>query len=176
NIDQAHILQDLTAFTENRAAGGCNGNADGYPTDCYLLGGGLYNNGKVWKAAQPSFLPSPGTGYKGNWHFVEAYFQLNSIANGAGVPDGIVRYWFDGQLVIEHANVLLRTGTHPSMKFNQLLIAPYIGVGSPVDQTMWVDNLTVATGRPWGRSRARFRQCSPSATRRSAARVGRRAV
>ena len=102
----------------------------------------------MWKAAQPSFLPSPGTGYKGNWHFVEAYFQLNSIANGAGVPDGIVRYWFDGQLVIEHANVLLRTGTHPSMKFNQLLIAPYIGVGSPVDQTMWVDNLTVATGRP----------------------------
>ncbi len=148
NIDQSHILQDLTALTENRAAGGCNGNADGYPTDCYLLGGGLYNNGKVWKAPQPSFLPSPGTGYKGAWHFVEAYFQLNSIANSRGVPDGIVRYWFDGQLVIEHANVLLRTGAHPTMKFNQLLVAPYIGDGSPVDQTMWVDNLTVATGRP----------------------------
>ncbi len=58
----------------------------------------------------------------------------------------MVRYWFDGQLVIEHANVLLRTGAHPNMKFNQLLIAPYIGDGSPVDQTMWVDNLTVATG------------------------------
>src|SRR5439155_11795521 len=65
----------LPIFTENRAAGGCNGNADGYATDCYLLGGGLYNNGKVWKALQPSFLPSPGTGYKGTWHFVEAYFR-----------------------------------------------------------------------------------------------------
>src|SRR2546425_5242607 len=118
-IEQSHIHQKLTAHTEKRAAGGCNGNADGYPTDCYLLGGALYNNGKVWKAPQPSFLPTPGTGYKGNWHFVEAYFQLNSIANGTGVPDGIVRYWFDGQLVIEHANVLLRTGTHPNMKFNR---------------------------------------------------------
>jgi len=64
------------------------------------------------------------------------------------VPDGIVRYWFDGQLVIEHTDVLLRTGAHPNMKFNQFMIAPYIGDGSPVDQTMWVDDLTVATGRP----------------------------
>jgi hypothetical protein len=79
---------------------------------------------------------------------LEAYFQLNSIQNGKGVVDGIVRYWVDGQIVIEHTNVLLRTGAHASMQFNQFLIAPYIGVGSPVDQTMWVDNLTVATAKP----------------------------
>src|SRR2546426_5565286 len=46
NIDQTHILQDLTALTENRAAGGWNGNAAGEPTDFYPLGGGVYNN---WK-------------------------------------------------------------------------------------------------------------------------------
>jgi len=28
------------------------------------------------------------------------------------------------------------------------MIAPYIGDGSPVDQTMWVDDLTVAAERP----------------------------
>ena len=33
------------------------------------------------------------------------------------------------------------------MRLNQFLIAPYIGDGSPVAQTMWVDNLTVATDR-----------------------------
>jgi len=43
--------------------------------------------------------------------------------------------------------VLLRTGAHPTMKFNQLLIGPYIGDGSPVDQSLWVDNLTVATSK-----------------------------
>src|SRR5256712_13153409 len=42
---------------------------------------------------------------------------------------------------------MLRTGAHPNMKFKQLIVAPYIGDGSPVDQTMWVDNLPVGTGR-----------------------------
>ena len=146
NIDQTRIGVDLSAVTENRGAGGCNGNTDGYATGCYQLGG-VYVNEKIWQAAQPTFLPNPGTGYKGDWHFVEAYFQLNAIQNGKGVANGIVRYWFDGQLVIDRTNVLLRTGAHPTMKFNQLLIGPYIGDGSPVDQTMWVDNLTVASGR-----------------------------
>ena len=31
------------------------------------------------------------------------------------------------------------------MKFNQFVIAPFIGDGSPIDQTFWIDNLTVAT-------------------------------
>lgn len=148
NIDTSKVGVDLTNVTENRAVAGCNGNSDGYATDCYSIGGGLYDNGKTWKASQPYFLPDPGPGYKGDWHFVEAYFQLNSISNGKGVADGIVRYWFDGQLVIDHSNVLLRTGAHPTMKFNQFFMGFYIGDGSPVDQTAWVDDLTVATAKP----------------------------
>jgi len=148
NIDQTRIGVDLTKVTENRAVAGCNGNSDGYQTSCYAMGNGQYDNGKTWEASQPYFLPNPGAGYKNNWHFVEAYFQLNSIQNGIGVSDGIARYWVDRQLVIDHTNVLLRTGAHPNMMFNQLLIGPYIGSGSPVDQTMWVDNLTVATALP----------------------------
>ncbi len=147
NIDQSHIGVDLTNSTENRAANGCNGNTDGYSTGCYVGNGSSYVNEKKFFAAAPSFMPNPGPGYKGDWHFVEVYYQLNSIQNGKGVADGVARYWFDGQLVIDHSNVLMRTGAHASMKFNQLLVAPYIGDGSPVDQTMWVDNLTVATGR-----------------------------
>jgi len=146
NIDQTRILQDLSSVTENRGAAGCNGNTDGYATSCYQSGG-QYTNEKIWRASQPYFQPNPGAGYKGEWHFVEAYFQLNSIQNGKGINNGILRYWFDGQLVIDRTNVLLRTGAHPTMKFNQFIVAPYIGDGSPVDQTMWVDNLTVATGR-----------------------------
>jgi len=148
NIDTAHIGQDLTGVSENRAAAGCNGNTDGYATDCYPIGGGLYANGKFWRANQPYFLPNPGPGYKGDWHFVEAYLQLNTIQNGVGVSDGIVRYWVDGQLVIDHHDVLFRTGAHPTMQFNQFMLAWYIGDGSPVDQTVWVDDLTVATGKP----------------------------
>jgi hypothetical protein len=59
-----------------------------------------------------------------------------------------MRYWFDGNLVIDHSSVVLRTGAHPTMKFNQLFLGPYIGDGSPVDQTFWIDDLIVATARP----------------------------
>lgn len=148
NIDQTKIGVDLTDSTELRAAQGCNGNTDGYPTGCYDQGGGTYNNQKVWKTAAPAFEPNPGPGYKGDWNHVEALFQLNSTVSGKGVADGIVRYWFNGQLVIEHTDVLLRTGAHTTMQFNQLLIGPYIGVGSPVDQVAWIDSLVVATGKP----------------------------
>src|SRR5438552_1470456 len=135
NIDQQRIGIDLTAITENRASCGCNGNTDGYATDCYDMGGGTRDNGKLWKTTTPALAVN-------QWQHVEVYFKLNSIQNGKGVSDGIVRYWVDGRLVIDHSDVLLRTGAHPTMKFNQLLIGPYIGDGSPVDQSLWVDNLT----------------------------------
>jgi len=152
NIDLARINQDLTNITENRAVAGCNGTLnDGYTIfDCYPVGGGIYWNGKVWKANNIYFQDTLGPYYKNNWHHIEAYFKLNSIANGKGAADGIIRYWYDGQLIIERTNIIMRTAQYPNMKFNQFLIAPWIGDGSPVDQTMWVDDLTVGTSRPTG--------------------------
>lgn len=147
NIDQSRVGQDLTDVTENRAVAGCNGNTDGYATDCYQSGPGQYNNGKRWMAEQPMFLPNAGPGYKGDWHVVEVYFKMNSIQDGKGIPDGVVRYWFDGQLVIDRTDVLLRTGVRPDQKFNQFMLAYYIGSGSPVDQTAWIDDLMVASRR-----------------------------
>ncbi len=78
---------------------------------------------------------------------MECLFALNSIARGVGVPDGVIQYWYDNEPVLDLHHVLLRTGALPDMAFDQFLIAPYIGDGSPRDQIMWVDDLTVATGR-----------------------------
>ncbi|MEO5931037.1 MAG: hypothetical protein ABIR47_13965 [Candidatus Kapaibacterium sp.] len=147
NIDEKNIGVDRTDITEQRSVAGCNGDADGYGNgDCYMSGT-LHFNGKVWRAPTQYFTDLAGSHYKGDWHHVEAYFRLNSIRDGKGIPDGVVRYWFDDSVIIDHGNVMLRTGQYPAMKFNQFLIAPYIGDGSPVDQTLWVDDLTVATGR-----------------------------
>src|SRR2546422_11753385 len=79
---------------------------------------------------------------------VEAYVQINSIVAGVGLPDGVVQYWFNGTLVIDRHDMLFRAGARTSLNFAQFVIAPYIGVGSPVDQYMWVDNLTIATSHP----------------------------
>lgn len=147
NIDQRKIGVDLSNTTEARGVAGCNGNTDGYASDCYAAGS-LYRNAKTWKADTASFTGTQGDTYKGDWHQVETYVKLNSIVNGKGVTDGIIKIWVDGKLVLDRTDVLLRTGQHPDMRFNQLAIGPYIGDGSPVEQTFWVDDLTVATARP----------------------------
>jgi hypothetical protein len=146
NIDTTKVNVDLSGLSEQRAAGGCNGDTDGFSTNCYLSGGQWFNE-KGWKAAQPAFTATPGPGYKNAWHKIEVYFQLNTIQAGKGQNDGIAQYWFDDQLLIDHQNVLFRTGISPTMRFDQFLIAPWIGVGSPVAQTMWVDDVVVATSR-----------------------------
>jgi hypothetical protein len=152
NIDQSKIGRDLTNITEQRAVAGCNGfnQADGSdPEDCYAASDG-YRNDKTWRTSSMYFQDVAGIYYKGDWHYVEAYVKLNSIVNGKGVADGSLQYWLDGNLLMTHNNVLFRTGQYPTMKFNQFVIAPYIGDGSPVDQTLWIDDLTVATSRPTG--------------------------
>ena len=84
------------------------------------------------------------------WHTVEAMFQLNTLDLKADRPnaDGIVRGWFDGQLVIDRNDVILRSTDFPQMKFNQYLLTPYFGPGLlPHQQTLWIDELTVSTQR-----------------------------
>lgn len=149
SIDQTRIGQNLVGVTEQRAVAGCNGDGDGYGLgECYLSGG-VYRNGKQWSAPQVYFDSTPGSPYyKANWHLVEAYFSLNTIAGGIAQKDGVIRYWYDGRLIMEHTNILMRTGVHTTMKFNQVVLSPYIGDGSPADQSFWIDNLTLAAVRP----------------------------
>jgi hypothetical protein len=148
NIDRSNIGKDLTGITENRSVAGCNGDSDGYGAgECYPNGSD-YWNGKQWKSSSVLFGNTQGPYYKNDWHLVEAYIKLNSIVNGKAAKDGIVQYWLDGNPILDHKNVVIRTGKNPDMMFNQILIGPYIGVGSPVDQSMWIDNLVVATTPP----------------------------
>jgi hypothetical protein len=147
NVDLANIGKDLTSLTESRAVAGCNGDNDGYGTgECYASGA-TYRNGKMWPAGQVMFSDTKGPNYKSDWHLIEVYVKLNSLADSKAVKDGVLQYWFDGNPVFDYKNVVYRTAQHPDMKFNQFIIGPYIGVGSPVDQTFWVDNLIVATGK-----------------------------
>jgi len=84
------------------------------------------------------------------WHCIEACFKLNTLdmQNDQPNPDGIIRGWFDGKLVVEHTNVVLRSTDFPTMKFNQFLITPYFGPGLlPHPQKLWVDEVAVGTKR-----------------------------
>ena len=138
---------NLVGVTENRSVGGCNGVVEAsVVTTCFNMP--PWYNDKELSASQVWFQPTPGTGYKGDWNHVEVYFQMNSVAGGIGVPDGVMQYWFNGTLVIDRHDMLFRTGARPTIRFRQFLIGPYIGDGSPVDQYMWIDDLTVASAKP----------------------------
>jgi hypothetical protein len=98
-------------------------------------------NGKIYDSAETLF-----TGDK--WHCIEACYKLNTLdlTNDRPNKDGIVRGWFDGKLVIEHTDVILRSTDFPNMKFNQFLMTPYFGPGLlPHAQKLWIDELAVGT-------------------------------
>jgi hypothetical protein len=138
NTAMGSLPNNLVGQTEIRSVAGCNGDSDGHGEgNCYQSSGIWYNN-KHYDYGSPAIKD-------GEWHKVVAHFKLNSIQNGIAQADGELQYWLDDNLLINHNNVMIRTGQHPDMKFNQFVISPYIGAGSPIDQTMWLDNLKVST-------------------------------
>jgi hypothetical protein len=146
NTSNGPLPNNLIGVTENRSTAGCNGVVEpNMFSECYNAGSYWYNDKRL--TGPVTFQPNPGAGYKNNWNFVEAYFQLNTIVDGVGQANGVMQYWFNGMLIIDRHDILFRTAAHPTLQFNQFLIAPYIGDGSPVDQSMWIDNLRLATGR-----------------------------
>ncbi len=161
NVDLACILQNDDSFvgcngdfatypfTEARSACACNGlDGDLDGRDCFPNGDGTWYSSRAWRTPGQVFVDGAGPNDQTAWHFVEVYFELNSIQNGVGVPDGKIRWVQDGQTLIKYDQVLMRTGAHPSMQFNQLAFLPYIGDGSPIAQSFWIDDLVVATAKP----------------------------
>ena len=145
NIDAAKLGVNLTGVSENRAVCGGNGNSDaGFVYDYFSDGSGWYQNSKSLDT--PSQVITDAT--KNSWHHIESYWQMNTISNGIGQPDGVMQLWIDGVPQLDRHDVYFRTGAAPTKKFRTLVMAPYIGDGSPADQYMWIDDLVVATARP----------------------------
>jgi hypothetical protein len=135
-------------FTEKRSVAACNGIlGDLDRRTCYDADGYWYS-ARSWWSGLVAFGDGPGPFAKNDWHFVEVYMEMNSIADGIGVPNGKIRWVQDGQTLISSDRILFRTGAHPTMAFSQFAMLPYIGDGSPVIQRFWADKLTVATARP----------------------------
>ena len=135
-------------FTENRSVASCNGLiGDLQGRDCFPTGNGTWYSSRSW-VSPGAFTDAPGPAAKNAWHFIEVYFAMNSIRNGVGVPDGQIRWVQDGRTLIASDRILMRTGRLATLRFGQFTVLPYIGDGSPVAQSFWVDDVTVATARP----------------------------
>jgi hypothetical protein len=135
-------------FTEARSVAACNGLVgEVQGRDCFPTAGGGWYSSRSWSSPD-AFVDAAGPNDKADWHFVEVYFAMNSVRNGVGIPDGKIRWVQDGRTLIASDRILLRTNQHANLRFDQFAMLPYIGPGSPVAQSFWVDELTVATAKP----------------------------
>jgi len=146
NVDQSNIGVDLTGITEIRAANGCNGflETSHTTTSCFDSGGGVFAHDRAWDDTVAT-IPD---GAKTSWNKVGAFIKLNSVTGGTAQQNGIIRYWINDTLQFEHTGVVLRTGQFPSMLFDQLLLVPFMGSGSPATQSVWYDDLRVTPTAP----------------------------
>ena len=139
-INTAQLGANLLGTATPHAIGGGNG-LQNATSSYYSNGDGTYSNGTLWDSASANFINN-------TWQHVEVYVAMNSIVGGLPRPDGTIRMWVDGTLVVEHTNVYLRTAQFATQKFNQFFLSPYIGDGSPIAQDLWIDNLVVADQPP----------------------------
>lgn len=131
---------DLSAVTENRSVTHCN-------TPAPEGGVGICYNTPPWYSANlwPDSTPSISIN---EWHLVETYFKMNDVVGGVGLNNGVMQQWVDGTQIVNRGNILYRTGQDPTKKWAQFVLSPWIGDGSPITQTMWIDELVVATDAP----------------------------
>jgi len=129
---------DLTSTTETRSANHCNtpytlSGATAY--DCYDHSGNYFSAN--WWVASSVTIPAD------TWTKVTAHVKMNTFTDGTGNFDGIMRLWVGDQLAIESTTVLYAAGAYQGTTWNKVVLAPYIGDGSPVTQTMRLDELSI---------------------------------
>jgi hypothetical protein len=72
------------------------------------------------------------------WYCIEQYAKMNtvngpfdSLGNGVGVADGILRAWVDGVQVVEKRDIIYRK--HPSIRINEIWLDHYHGGTVPAE-------------------------------------------
>lgn len=139
-IDSANIGSNPGEARATCGANGQQGYADSW--DLFQIPGAFSHDWYNARNLIGGVAMSPGnTG----WHTVRVEIILNSIVGGVGQLDGICRYYWDNALQFQRTNLIMRTGTRPTIKFNQFSIIPFIGNGSPVTQTIWFADLQVGS-------------------------------
>jgi RNA polymerase sigma factor (sigma-70 family) len=143
NIDASRIGEDLSEITELRAvAGGNTTQIVGAESGYYRRADRSFGNVTRFLALDAAFTDQPGPNWKGDWHHIEVRLRLNGIASGRAVADGRIACLIDGRMVLDRSDVLFRTARHPAMRFNQLIIGPWMEA-APSEQAFWIDDLTV---------------------------------
>jgi hypothetical protein len=122
----------LIGTTQPCAAMGGNGFQTGVTSAFYAAGSNAHN----FDSAANVFTPN-------TFHTVEFYLKMNSFSGGAPVADGVIKYWVDGNLVVNMTSVVLRTPGYENQEFGRVMLIPFLQPASGA-QEMWMDTLLIA--------------------------------
>lgn len=155
SLRAASSANDLVGVTEVRSAAHCDTPytyLDATLGVCYGDPGSYYS-ATVWQGSAEIIYDE--------WIRVTTYIKKNTFTNGVGNFDGVLKVWVGEsyELAIDATSVLYATGEHSDTAWDKVAIAPYMqpGSGSPINQTMWIDELSVWTvAQPPSNGRAPF--------------------
>ena len=143
NISNGAVPNDLVSTTETRSANHCNtpytlSAATAY--DCYSHSGNYYS-ANHWVSSDVT-IPAD------EWTKVTAYVKRNTFTDGVGNFDGVMKVWVGDNLAISSEQVLYAAGSYQDTAWDKVVLAPYIGSGSPIEQTMRLDELSIYSVGP----------------------------
>lgn len=99
---------------------------------------GTYGNHLDWEESELGYLD------RQQWHALEAYAKMNSITNGRGNNDGVLRGWVNGKLAFEKTDLRFRDVER--LKIEKIWFDIYVGGTWTAPQAMnvYFDNLVIA--------------------------------
>lgn len=71
---------------------------------------------------------------------------MTTSATMSLTTDGIVRVWVGDTLAIEDTGMIFAANAYATTSWDKVVLAPWIGDGSPKAQAMWIDELKVYDG------------------------------
>ena len=150
--DNCRIFNNALANgSANSGGGGPPSGDDGWSERLYVTERGSRNSGE-WNLLAYGYHMDQGGSYgelstidgvgltTGEWHQIDAYCKVNSYSGGSANADGVVRYWFDGELVFERTDRRYTTVDDNRIQWGGPVLFYGGGYDAPSDVHAWYDD------------------------------------
>ncbi len=116
----------------------CATNREDPPAETYRLA--TYTYHMDYDSGAGEFEVSDATIPVGEWVQLESYVRMNTHEGGTANPDGVVRYWLDGELAFEREDYRWTTTDEQAIEYVGPIVRYGGGEVAPQDQSFCYDD------------------------------------
>lgn len=143
-----------TAMAEGSRQAGGNGaptGDDGWSERLYITERGSRNDSE-WNLLSYAYHMDQGGSYgelttienvgltTGEWHQIDCYCKTNTYSGGNANSDGVVRYWFDEELIYDRTDLRFTTTDDNRIQWGGPVLHYGGGYNAPTDVLTWYDD------------------------------------